>query len=137
MSLTPYAEGFYAGIRYQRDNILDYISIHLDQGYTVQQPRTSLTEINGQYKRDMNNQVNAMMDGSLDKLIKNLDELAHTVTKIENQAKELIAEVTEKPEMIGWRPNREESRARKLTNGLRQRLCQGLTSRAQKKWLNT
>jgi hypothetical protein len=45
----------------------------------------------------MNNQVNAMMDGSLDKLIKNLDELAHTVHNIEKQAKELIAEVTEKP----------------------------------------
>ena len=96
MSLTPYAEGFYAGIRYQRDNILDYISIHEDQGYTVT-PQDIVDEINGQYKRDMNNQVNAMMDGSLDKLIKNLDELAYTVTKIEHQAKELIAEVTDKP----------------------------------------
>jgi hypothetical protein len=45
----------------------------------------------------MNLQVDAMMDGSLDKLIKNLDELAYTVTKIEHQAKELIAEVTDKP----------------------------------------
>ena len=53
-----------------------------------------LAEINGQYKRDMKLQVDAMMDGSLDKLIKNLDELAYTVTKIEHQAKELIAEVT-------------------------------------------
>ena len=96
MSLTPYAEGFYAGIRYQRDNILDYISIHEDQGYIVT-PQDIVDEINGQYKRDMNNQVNAMMDGSLDKLIKNLDELAYTVTKIENQAKELVAEVTDKP----------------------------------------
>ena len=33
MKLTPYAEGFYAGIRHQRDNILEYVSIHLDQGY--------------------------------------------------------------------------------------------------------
>jgi hypothetical protein len=38
-----------------------------------------------------------MADGSLDKLIKNLDELAYTVNKIEKQAKELIAEVSEKP----------------------------------------
>jgi hypothetical protein len=96
MKLTPYAEGFYAGIRYQRDNILDYVSIHLDQGY-IPTAEDIVEEINGQYKRDMNNQVNAMMDGSLDKLIKNLDELAYTVTKIEHQAKELIAEVTEKP----------------------------------------
>ena len=96
MSLTPYAEGFYAGIRYQRDNILEYVSIHLDQGY-IPTAEDIVAEINGQDKKDMNLQVNAMMDGSLDKLMANLDELAHTVTKIENQAKELIAEVTEKP----------------------------------------
>jgi hypothetical protein len=96
MNLTPYAEGFYAGIRYQRENILDFVSIHLDQGYMVT-AEDIVEEINGQYKKDMKLQVDAMMDGSLDKLIKNLDELAYTVTKIENQAKELIAEVTEKP----------------------------------------
>ena len=96
MNLTPYAEGFYAGIRHQRENILEYVSIHLDQGYMVT-AEDIVAEINGQYKKDMNQQVDAMMDGSLDKLIKNLDELAYTVTKIENQAKELIAEVTEKP----------------------------------------
>ena len=96
MSLTPYAEGFYAGIRYQRENILEYVSIHLDQGYIVT-AEDIVAEINGQYKKDMKLQVDAMMDGSLDKLMANLDELAHTVTKIENQAKELIAEVTEKP----------------------------------------
>jgi hypothetical protein len=96
MNLTPYAEGFYAGIRYQRDNILEYISIHLDQGY-IPTAEDIVEEINGQDKKDMNLQVDAMMDGSLDKLIKNLDELAYTVTKIEKQAKELIAEVTEKP----------------------------------------
>jgi 2-hydroxy-3-keto-5-methylthiopentenyl-1-phosphate phosphatase len=96
MSLTPYAEGFYAGIRYQRDNILDYISIHEDQGYTVT-AQDIVDEIKGQYKKDMNAKVNAMLDGSLDKLIKNLDQLSLTVNDIENQAKELIAEVTEKP----------------------------------------
>ena len=96
MSLTPYAEGFYAGIRYQRDNILEYVSIHLDQGY-IPTAEDIVAEINGQDKKDMNLQVDAMMDGSLDKLMANLDELAHTVTKMENQAKELIAEVTEKP----------------------------------------
>ena len=96
MTLSPYAEGFYAGIRYQRDNILDYVSIHLDQGY-IPTAEDIVAEINGQYKRDMNAKVNAMMDGSLDKLIKNLDELAHTVNNLEKQAKELIAEVTDKP----------------------------------------
>jgi 2-hydroxy-3-keto-5-methylthiopentenyl-1-phosphate phosphatase len=96
MNLTPYAEGFYAGIRYQRENILDFVSIHLEQGYTVTS-QDIVDEINGQYKKDMNLQVDAMMDGSLDKLIENLDDLAYTVTKIKKQAKELVAEVTEKP----------------------------------------
>jgi hypothetical protein len=96
MSLTPYAEGFYAGIRYQRENILDYVSIHLDQGY-IPTAEDIVAEINGQYKKDMNAKLNAMADGSLDTLIRNLDELAYTVTKIENQAKELIAEVSDKP----------------------------------------
>ena len=96
MSLTPYAEGFYAGIRYQRDNILDYISIHEDQGSTVTS-QDIVDEINGQYKREMNAKVNAMMDGSIDKLIKNLDELSYTVNNLEKQAQELISEVTDKP----------------------------------------
>jgi 2-hydroxy-3-keto-5-methylthiopentenyl-1-phosphate phosphatase len=95
MSLTPYAEGFYAGIRYQRDNILDYISIHEDQGSTVTS-QDIVDEINGQYKRDMNAKVNAMMDGSIDKLIQNLDELSYTISNIEKQAQEISAEVTKK-----------------------------------------
>ncbi len=95
MSLTPYAEGFYAGIRYQRDNILDYISIHEDQGSTVTS-QDIVDEINGQYKKDMNAKVNAMMDGSIDKLIRNLDELSYTVSNIERQAQEIAAEVTKK-----------------------------------------
>jgi hypothetical protein len=95
MSLTPYAEGFYAGIRYQRDNILDYISIHEDQGYPVTS-QDIVDEIKGQYKKDMNAKVNAMMDGSIDKLIKNLDELSYTVSNIERQAQEIAAEVTKK-----------------------------------------
>ena len=92
MSLTPYAEGFYAGIRYQRDNILDYISIHEDQGYAVTS-QDIVDEIKGQYKKDMNAKVNAMMDGSIDKLIRNLDELSYTVSNIERQAQEIVTEV--------------------------------------------
>jgi 2-hydroxy-3-keto-5-methylthiopentenyl-1-phosphate phosphatase len=95
MSLTPYAEGFYAGIRYQRDNILEYISIHEDQGSTVTS-QDIVDEINGQYKREMNAKVNAMMDGSIDKLIKNLDELSYTVSNIERQAQEIVTEVNKK-----------------------------------------
>jgi len=95
MSLTPYAEGFYAGIRYQRDNILEYISIHEDQGSTVTS-QDIVDEINGQYKRDMNAKVNAMMDGSIDKLIQNLDELSYTISNIEKQAQEISTEVTKK-----------------------------------------
>ena len=96
MNLTPYSEGFYAGIRYQRDQILEFVSIHLDQGYIVT-AEDIVFEINYADKKDMNLQVDAMMDGTLDKLIENLDELAYTITKIEKQAKDLIAEVTEKP----------------------------------------
>jgi hypothetical protein len=96
MKLTPYSEGFYAGIRYQRDQILEFVSIHLDQGYIVT-AEDIVFEINYADKKDMNLQVDAMMDGTLDKLIENLDELAYTITKIEKEAKELIAEVTEKP----------------------------------------
>ena len=95
MTLSPYAEGFYAGIRYQRDNILEYISIHEDQGSTVTS-QDIVDEINGQYKRDMNAKVNAMMDGSIDKLIQNLDELSYTISNIEKQAQEISAEVTKK-----------------------------------------
>jgi hypothetical protein len=96
MKLTPYSEGFYAGIRYQRDQILEFVSIHLDQGYIVT-AEDIVFEINYADKKDMNLQVDAMMDGTLDKLIENLDELAYTINKIEKQAKDLIAEVTEKP----------------------------------------
>jgi hypothetical protein len=96
MKLTPYSEGFYAGIRYQRDQILEFVSIHLDQGHIVT-AEDIVFEINYADKKDMNLQVDAMMDGTLDKLIENLDELAHTITKIEKEAKDLIAEVTEKP----------------------------------------
>ena len=61
MPKTPYSHGFYAGIRYQRDNILDYIAVHLDQGVQV----TALDivdEINGQHKRDMNAKIQEMRE---------------------------------------------------------------------------
>jgi hypothetical protein len=92
MSLSPYAEGFYAGIRYQRNHILDYVSTHLDQGYPVT-AEDIVAEINQSYKKDIDNKVNAMLDGSLDKLISQLDQIAVTVTDIEKQANELVADL--------------------------------------------
>ena len=92
MNLSPYADGFYAGIRYQRDHILDYVATHLDQGY-IPTAEDIVAEINQAYKKDMDSKVNAMLDGSLDKLIKNLDELSYTVSNIEKQANELVADL--------------------------------------------
>jgi hypothetical protein len=92
MSLTPYAEGFYAGIRYQRNQTLDFVSTHLDQGYQVT-AEDIVAEINQAYKKDIDSKVNAMLDGSLDKLISQLDQIAVTVTDIEKQANELVADL--------------------------------------------
>ena len=61
MTKTPYTHGFYAGIRYQRDKILDYIAVHLDQGVQV----TALDiveEINAQDKKDMEAQIQEMRE---------------------------------------------------------------------------
>lgn len=59
MTKTPYSEGFYAGIRYQREHILDFIAVHLDQGVEV----TALDiveEINYQDKKDMEAKLQEM-----------------------------------------------------------------------------
>jgi hypothetical protein len=61
MPRTPYAEGFYAGIRYQRDNILDYIKIHHDQNVAIT-VEDILDEINGQDKKDMEVQIQEMRE---------------------------------------------------------------------------
>lgn len=52
MALTPYAEGFQAGIRYQRDNILDFVKVHEDQNVVIT-VEDIIDEINGQDKADM------------------------------------------------------------------------------------
>ena len=49
---TIYTEGFRAGVRYQRENILDFIRIHAEQGVEIT-VQDIADEINGQYKRDM------------------------------------------------------------------------------------
>ena len=49
---TIYTEGFRAGVRYQRENILDFIRIHAEQDVEIT-VQDIADEINGQYKRDM------------------------------------------------------------------------------------
>jgi hypothetical protein len=61
MTKTPYSQGFYAGIRYQRDNILDYIKIHQEQNVAITVEDIA-DEINGQDKLDMNAQVKEMRE---------------------------------------------------------------------------
>jgi hypothetical protein len=49
---TLYTEGFKAGLRYQRENILDFIRIHDEQGVEIT-VQDIADEINHQYKVDM------------------------------------------------------------------------------------
>jgi hypothetical protein len=49
---TIYTEGFRAGLRYQRENILDFINIHAEQGVEIT-VQDIADEINHQYKLDM------------------------------------------------------------------------------------
>jgi len=61
MTKTPYAHGFEAGIRYQRDNILDFIKIHQEQNVPITVDDIS-DEINWQDKLDINAQVKEMRE---------------------------------------------------------------------------
>jgi hypothetical protein len=49
---TIYTEGFRAGLRYQRENILDFIRIHAEQNVEIT-AQDIADEINHQYKLDM------------------------------------------------------------------------------------
>ena len=49
---TIYTEGFRAGLRYQRESILDFIRIHDEQGVEIT-VQDIADEINHQYKLDM------------------------------------------------------------------------------------
>jgi hypothetical protein len=49
---TIYTEGFRAGLRYQRENILDFIRIHAEQNVEIT-VQDIADEINHQYKLDM------------------------------------------------------------------------------------
>ena len=52
MTKTPYSEGFIAGVRHQRDYIMDFIQVHQDQNVTITVEDIA-DEINAQHKRDM------------------------------------------------------------------------------------
>jgi hypothetical protein len=49
---TLYTEGFKAGIRYQRESVLDFIRIHQEQNVAIT-VQDIAEEIEGQYRIDM------------------------------------------------------------------------------------
>jgi hypothetical protein len=49
---TLYTEGFKAGVRYQRESVLDFIRIHAEQNVTISVEDIA-EEIQGQYRIDM------------------------------------------------------------------------------------
>jgi hypothetical protein len=49
---TLYTEGFKAGVRYQRESILDFIRIHQEQNVAIT-VQDIADEIEGQYRIDM------------------------------------------------------------------------------------
>ena len=52
MPQTIYTEGFRAGLRYQRESVLDFIRVHAEQGVEIT-VQDIADEINHQYKMDM------------------------------------------------------------------------------------
>jgi hypothetical protein len=52
MAQTIYTEGFRAGLRYQRESVLDFIRVHAEQGVEIT-VQDIADEINYQYKMDM------------------------------------------------------------------------------------
>jgi hypothetical protein len=61
MPKTPYTHGFEGGIKYQRDYILDFVSIHQEQGVEIT-VQDIVEEINSQYKLDMNAKLQEMRE---------------------------------------------------------------------------
>jgi hypothetical protein len=59
MTKTPYSEGFMAGVRHQRDYIMDFIQVHQDQNVTITVEDIA-DEINAQHKRDMETKLQEM-----------------------------------------------------------------------------
>ena len=58
-----YKEGFRSGLRYQREDILDFIRIHNEQNVEIT-VQDIADEINGQYKREMEETLREMREYS-------------------------------------------------------------------------
>lgn len=52
MSKTPFKEGFEAGLRWQREYILDFIEVHKEKNIDIS-VEDIVEEINAQYKSEM------------------------------------------------------------------------------------
>lgn len=52
MSKTPFKEGFDAGIRWQREYILDFIEVHKEKNIAIS-VEDIVEEVNAQYKSEM------------------------------------------------------------------------------------
>ena len=50
--VSIYSEGFRAGVRYQREKVLDFIRVHAEQNVEIT-AQDIADEINHQYKMDM------------------------------------------------------------------------------------
>ena len=61
-----YRDGFKAGLRNQREDILDFIRIHAEQGVEIT-VQDIADEINGQYKREMEETLREMREYSAKK----------------------------------------------------------------------
>jgi hypothetical protein len=59
MTKTPYSEGFMAGVRHQRDYIMDFIQVHQDQNVIITVEDIA-DEINAQHKTDMETKIQEM-----------------------------------------------------------------------------
>jgi len=59
MAETSRTQGFKAGIRYERDRILDFIATHLDQGVLITL-EDIVADLNYQDKQDMDNHLRGM-----------------------------------------------------------------------------
>jgi hypothetical protein len=61
MAQTIYTEGFRAGLRYQRESVLDFIRVHAEQGVEIT-VQDIADEINYQYKLDMETKLAEMRE---------------------------------------------------------------------------
>jgi hypothetical protein len=58
---TIYTEGFRAGLRYEREKVLEFIRVHAEQGVEIT-VQDIADEINHQYKMDMEAKLTEMRE---------------------------------------------------------------------------